>query len=113
MEALSDSILLPPQVDQRGLMSRARNMQPDIWYTHGASGNVFPRSPAYSSTRSLRILNPWDDLAAGRIPARASTEPPAVESSSSTRNSINHMNGRNFKNYGVDQQRLPNPELHF
>ena len=69
----SESTLLPPQADQGGLLCRAKIMQPDIWDTHGASGNVFASSPAYSSTSCTTELNPWDDPTAGRIPVRAST----------------------------------------
>ena len=45
---------LPP--GPGGLLSRARNLQPDIWNTHGFSGNV-ASSPAHSSSSCSRIFN--------------------------------------------------------
>ena len=64
----------------------------------------------------------------GKIPVQASTRQPAAESgdrdkdtiptprflrSPSARNSFNPLEGRNFKNYGTDQQRIQISELHF
>ena len=57
----SESALLLPQADQGGLLSRARNLQPDIWDTHGTPQNVCASSLAYSSTPCPRILDPWYD----------------------------------------------------
>ena len=50
----SESALLGPQADQGGLLSRARNLQPDILDTYGTLANVFASSlrhlvPEYST----------------------------------------------------------------
>ena len=75
-----------------------------------------------------RIPTPWDHPDTGRVSERTSTGQPVTEDgdggksaipnpkflgSSSTRNSFAPMKGRNFTNYGVDQQRLQIPEPHF
>ena len=41
----SQPALLPPFRDPGGMLSR-KNEPPDIWDTHGTSGNVFADSPA-------------------------------------------------------------------
>ena len=113
-----ESALLLPHADQGGLLSRAITMQPDIWDTHGTSENVLASSLAYSSTPCPRILNPWDDPTAGRIPVRANTGQSVVENGDRERHNpyseisqklVNwkfihaQLEGRHFKNYGVDQ----------
>ena len=61
----SESALLASQADQGGLLSRARNLQPDILDTHGTPANFLASSLAYSSTPCPTILDPWDDPTAG------------------------------------------------
>ena len=75
---LCELALFPLPTDLGGLLSRARNSQPDIWNTHGISWNVFASSPAYSTAPCSRILNSWNDPAAERVPAQASTGTPVV-----------------------------------
>ena len=48
----SESALFSHQGGKGGLLSRAQNMQPDIWDTHGTSVNVFASSPRSSSTKN-------------------------------------------------------------
>ena len=82
------ALLPPPQADQGGLLSRARNLQTDIWETHGTPQNVFASSLAYSSTPCPRILDPWDDPTARRIPVRANTGQLVVESGDRVKDTI-------------------------
>ena len=57
----SESGLFPLPSDPGGLLSSARNRQPDTWDTHGISRNVFASSPTHSSTPCSRTLNSCDD----------------------------------------------------
>ena len=50
--------LLPPHRDPGGLLSRI-DKPPDIWNTHGTSGNYFVNPPASSSLPYPGELNPW------------------------------------------------------
>ena len=124
----SDSALFPPQIDQGGLLGRAKSMPHNIRDTWDTSGNVFASPPVYPSTSYPRIPTPWNNPDAGRIPLRVSTGQPVTGNgdgekdaipiprflrSSSTGNSLVPMEDRTFKNYGVDQQRLQIPQLHF
>ena len=84
----SESALLPPQAHSRRVVEPRQKMQPDIWDTHGTSGNVFASSPAYSSTSCTTALNPWDDQIAGRTPMRASTEQLVVGSGDGDKDTI-------------------------
>ena len=123
-----ESALFPHQDDQGGLLGRAKVMPPKIWDTPCTSGNVFASPLVYLSTSFSRIPTPWDDPDAGRIPGRTSTgklvpgngsggkdamPTPRFLRSSSTGNSFDAMEWRNFKRNGVKQRRLQIPELHF
>ena len=74
----SERALFPLPTDPGGLLSRARNSQPDIWLTHGISGNGFASSPAYYSSPCSRIFNAWNDLTAEMVSTQASTETPVI-----------------------------------
>ena len=93
------------------LLSRDRNPQPDIWNTHGISGNVFASSPAYSSTPYSGMPNPWDVPTTGHVLVQARTERPVARRgdrdhdtiptprflrSPSARCSFNPMDGEKF-----------------
>ena len=117
----SEPMLFPLPTCPGGLLSRARNSQPDIWNTPGHRENV-ASSPPYSSSLCSRIFHVWNDSTAERISTQTSTGThrdkdtiPTLRfpRSSSAGNSFNPMEGRNFKNYGADQQRLQISELHF
>ena len=116
-----------PQDDRGGLLGRAKIMPPNIWDTQFTSGDVFASPPVYPSSSYTRIPTPSDNPDTGRIPERTSMGQPVPEDgdggqgviptprflrSSSTGNSFDLM-WRNFKNYGVDQQRLQIEEPHF
>ena len=61
----SQTALLPPFRDPGGMLSRpggllSRNDKPpDIWDTHGTSGNVFENPTASSSAPYPQGFNPW------------------------------------------------------
>ena len=54
----SQPALLPPYRDLGGMLSR-EDKPPDIWDTHGISGNVFVNPPASSSSPYPGGFNPW------------------------------------------------------
>ena len=91
----SQPALFLPFRDPGGMLSR-NEKPPDIWDTHGISGNVFVNPPASSSSPYPQGFNPW-----------ISTVFP------SARNSFDPSEGRFSNNYGADQQRLQISELHF
>ena len=116
-----------PQDDRGGLLGRAKIMPPNIWDTQFTSGDVFASPPVYPSSSYTRIPTPSDNPDTGRIPERTSMGQPVPEDgdggqgviptprfprSSSIGNSFDLM-WRNFKNCGVDQQRLQIEEPHF
>ena len=49
--------LFPPFRDPGGMLSR-KDKPPDIWDTHGMSGNVFVNHPASSSSLNPGGFNP-------------------------------------------------------
>ena len=103
-----------------GMPSR-NNQPPDIWDTHGISGNVFVNPPVSSSSPCPQRFNLWipnitehisRHVSRGRqIPDTASD--PRCQSGPSARNSFDPNEGRFSKDYGADQQRLQISELHF
>ena len=103
-----------------GMPSR-REGPPSIWDTHGISGNVFANRVASSSAPYPQELNPWSS---GREePIHSSTveksekqtqvQDQRCQSGPSAKSSIIPSEGDSFKNYGADQQRLQNSDLHF
>ena len=61
----SQRVFFPPHPDPGGMLSRSLGMPsrndrpPDIWDTHGISGNVFPSPTASSSSRYPQESHPW------------------------------------------------------
>ena len=116
----SQPALFPPARDPGGMLSR-KDKPPDIWNTHGISGNVFVNPTASSSLPSPGKFNPWNSnvtedtslhVTSGRqIPDTALD--PRCQSGPSARNSFDPKKGRFSKDYGADQQRLQISDLHF
>ena len=109
------------------MLSRDQSPRPDVWNPHRISGNVFAGLSATLSTPYAGMLNSWDSDVAGNIPVRTGTGKPVAESGEQNRDTIptprfprrlsaedsfNPMEGRFFKFYGADQQRLQMSE-HF
>ena len=94
---------------------------PDIWDTHGKSGNVFVHPPASSSSPYPGGYNPWISNVTEHMPPHVTSErqtpdttlDPTCQSGSSARNSVIPSEGEFSKNYGADQQRLRISDLHF
>ena len=61
----SQPVFFPPHPDPGGMLSRSLGMPsrnngpPDIWDTHGISGNVFANPTASSSSPNPGGFNPW------------------------------------------------------
>ena len=101
-----------------GLPSR-NDKPPDIWDTHGISGNVFANPAASSSSPYPQELNPWSSNITERTSPQVMSESqtpvqdPRCQSGPSTRNSFDPSEGSFSKNYGADQQRLQISDPHF
>ena len=116
----SQPALLPPFRDPGGMMSR-KDKSPDIWDTHGISGNVFVNSPASSSAIYLGGFNPWIPNVTEHISPHATSErqipdtalDPRCQSGPSASNSFDPEEGRFSENYRADHQRLQFSDLHF
>ena len=94
---------------------------PDIWDTHGVSGNVFVNPPASYSSPYPGGFNPWiSNVTEDTLPHVTSERrnpdtalDPRCQSGPSARNSFDPKERRFSKNYGADQQRLQISDLHF
>ena len=110
----SQPALLPPYRDPGGMRSRSVGMlsrnekPPDIWDTHGISGNVFVNPPASSSPLYPGGFNPWisnvtEDTSPHVTSERQNpdtTLDPRFQSGPSARNSFDPKKGRSSKDYG-------------
>ena len=80
----SQPSLLPPFRDPGGMLSRPGRMlsrndkPPDIWDTHGISGNVFVNPLASSSSLYPGGFNPWISNVTEHTPVRTSTRGPVT-----------------------------------
>ena len=116
----SQPALLPPFRDPGGMLSR-KDKPPDIWDTHGISGNVFVNPPASSSAPYPGGFKPWISNVTEHISPHVTSErqtpdtalDPRCRSGPSARNSFDPSEGRFSKNYDADQQRLQISDLHF
>ena len=101
-------------------MPRRKKGLPDIWDTHGISGNVFANPRASSSAPYPQELNQWNS---SEEPLHSSTveksERPEqnrdlrYQSVPSAKYFVIFSGGDSSKNYGADQQRLQISDLHF
>ena len=103
-----------------GMPSRS-DRPPDIWDTHGESGNVFANPAASSSALYPQELNPWSSqISEPNHPSmteknenQTPVQDQRCQSGPSAKNSIIPSEGDSSKNYGADQQRLQISDLHF
>ena len=123
----SQPAFFPLFPDPGGMLSRSMGMRsrndrpPDIWDTHGKSGNVFVNPTASSSAPYPLGFNPWISSVSEHTSPHVTSESqnpdttldPRCQSGPSARNSFDPKEGRFSKNYGADQQRLQISELHF
>ena len=86
---------------------------PDIWDTHGFSGNVFVNPPASSSSLYPGGFNPWIPNVTEHISPHVTSEMRDANQDSQPEKSIDPNDGRFSKNYGADHQRLQISDLHF
>ena len=94
---------------------------PDIWDTHGLSGNVFVNPPTTSSTPCPQGFKQWISNVSEHTSPHVTSErqtpdttlDPRCQSGPSDKNSFDPSEGRFSKNYGADQQRLQISDLHF
>ena len=102
------------------MLSR-KDKPPDVWDTHGISGNVFINPPASSSSPYPGGFHPWIPNITEHISPHVTSErqmpdtalDPRFLSGTSARNSFDPNEGRFSKDCGADQQRLQISELHF
>ena len=119
--------LLPPYRDPGGMLSRpgvmlSRNDKPpDIWDTHGISGNVFVNRPASSSSPYPGGFHPSTSVTSEHTSPHVTSErqnpdtalDPRCQSGPSARNPFDPKEERFSMDYGADQQRLQISDLHF
>ena len=121
----SQPVFFPPHPNTGGKLSRSLGMPsrkdgpPNIWDTHGISGNVFANPAASSSAPFPQESNPWVSnvsehtsphvMSESQTPARDQR----CQSGPSARNSVIPSERRFSNNYGADQQRLQISDLHF
>ena len=114
----SQPALLPLYRDPGGLPSR-NNEPPDIWNSHGTSGNVLANPRASSSLPNPGGFNPWISYVTEHISPHVMSESQTpvqdqrCKSGPSAGNSFDPKEGRFLKNCGADQQRLQISDLHF
>ena len=102
------------------MLSR-KDKPPDIWDTHGTSGNVFVFPPASSSSLNPGGFNPWMSNVTEDTSPHVTSErqhpdtalDPRCQSGPSARDSFDPNEGRSSKNYDADRQRLQISDPHF
>ena len=115
----SQLALLPPYRDPGEVLGR-NNQPPEIWDTHGFSGNVFANPPASSSSPYPGGFNPWisnvtEDTSPHVTSERQNSDNFGSEMPVRTvsRKFIRPKEGIFLKDYGTNQQRLQISELYF
>ena len=123
----SQPVSFPPHPIPGGLPSRSFGMPsrndspPDIWDTHGISGNVFANPAASSSAPYAQELNPSSSHVSQQIHSsqaeksenQTPVQDPRCQSGPSARNSVVLSEGDSSTNCEADQQRLQISDLHF
>ena len=102
-------------------MPSRNDKPPDVWDTHGKSGNVFVNPTASSSSPYPQGFNPWisDTMEhtspQKRVNAKHQTQPWIRDASQDRQPDIHSTQVRedSSKNYGADQQRPQISDLHF
>ena len=100
-------------------MSSRKNEPPDIWNSHGFSGNVSAIPTASSSAPYPQESNPLvsnvSEHTSPHVMSESQTpvQDPRCQSGPSARNSSVPCEGRFSKNYWADQQRLQISDPHF
>ena len=123
----SRPVSFAPHPIPEGMLSRSVGMPsrregpPSNWDTHGISGNVFANPVASSSAPYPQELNAWSSER--EEPLHSSTvekserqtqvQDQRCQSGPSAKNAVIFSGGDSSKNYGADQQRLQNSDLHF
>ena len=121
----SQPALLPPFRVPGGMLSRSVGMPsrndkpPNIWDTHGASGNILVNPTASSSAPNLEGFDPWIpnfvELTSSHVTSERQTPDtpldPRCQSGLSARNSFDLYERRLSKEYGADPQRLHSSDL--
>ena len=117
----------PPHPIPGGMLSRCIGMPsriegpPNIWSTHGISGNVFANPVASSSAPYPQELNTWSSgisepihsSTAEKNENQTPIQDQRCQSGPSAKNSVIFSGGDSSKNDGADQQRLQILDLHF
>ena len=122
----SRPVSFPPHPIPEGMLRhsfvspRRKEGPPNIWDTHGISGNVYANPHASSSAHCPQELHQWNS---SEEPLHTSTveksERPEqnqdlrCQSGPSATDSVILSGGDSSKNYGADQQRLQISDLHF
>ena len=101
-----------------GVPSR-NDRPPNIWDTHGISGNVSAKPMTSSSAPHPQESNPSiSNVSEHKSPhvmskSQTPAQDPRCQSGPSARHSVVTSEGRFSKNYGADQQRLQISDPHF
>ena len=104
------------------MVSSRREGPPSIWDTHGKSGNVFCHSRCASlSAPYPQELHQWNSsieepLHSSKVEKserQKHDQDLRCQSGPSAKNSVIFSGGDSSKNYGAEQQRLQNSDLHF
>ena len=123
----SRPVSFPPHPIPGGMLSRSfvtpsrREGPSSIWDTHGISGNVFADPHASSSAPYPQELHQWNSSIEEPLHSFTMEKSERPEqnqdlrcpSGPSAKDSVIFSGGDSLKNYGADQQRLQNSDLHF
>ena len=110
----------PGGMPSRSLGMPSRNDgPPDIWYTHGISGNAFANPMASSSAPYPQEYNPWSSNVSEHTSSHVMSESQTpvqdqrCQSGPSATNSFVPSEGKFSNNYGADQQWVQISDPHF